>query len=317
MTGVAVAVAGIGIGASTATFSVLDAVLLRPLPYPEADRLVQITQKTTPPGVAAGRPLRDDLPINAQDFLVYEAETASFSNWAWTAAYEPNRDATVGGGRARLFRLLMAESLILAALGGMLGLLLAHWGTAALIALVPAELTRAGDAGLDGRVLSFALAISIATGMIFRLIPALRSSDVDLMHDLKSGGRLGAGVGSSTLSRSLIAGQVALTLVLLMGGGLLGKSFLRLKTDDRGYDPDNILTVTVTPGYLHRFARIDWFDLESRRTRSYGPKKAVRLPTASYPIKSTNSTDPARWRSSGTGSWTEATRSATSRRSWA
>jgi hypothetical protein len=98
VTGVAIAVAGIGIGASTATFSVLDAVLLRPLPYPEADRLVQITQKTTPEGVALGRPLRENLSINAQDFLVYEAETSSFSNWAWTFEYESDRDATVGGG---------------------------------------------------------------------------------------------------------------------------------------------------------------------------------------------------------------------------
>ena len=177
--------------------------------------------------------------------------------------------AAIGGGRVRLFRLLMAESLVLAGLGGLLGVFLAHWGTTALLSVVPEEVPRAAQAGLDGRVLAFALAVSLATGVLFGLVPALRASDVDLHRDLKSGGRTGDSLGWTTLSRSLITVQVALTLVLLMGGGLLAKSFLRLSLDDLGYSRSDILTVTLHRGRHHRygFGHVNFVDLDARRER--------------------------------------------------
>jgi hypothetical protein len=177
--------------------------------------------------------------------------------------------AAIGGGRIRLFRLLMAESLVLALFGGLLGVLLARTGTAALLSVVPAEVPRAAQAGVDGRVLAFALVASLATGVLFGLVPALRSSDIDLHRDLKSGGRTGTGVGWTTLSKSLITVQVALTLVLLMGGGLLAKSFLRLSFSDLGYSRSNVLTVTLHRGRHHQygFGHINFVDLEARRER--------------------------------------------------
>ena len=148
----------------------------------------------------------------------------------------------------RQIQLLLTESLILSVLGGGAGLLVAHSGLSTLVSLVPVDMPRAAEAGLDGGVLAFTLGVSLATGLLFGLLPALRASDVNLVEALKgtkSANTKGRGRASST---PLIVLQVALTLMLLVGGSVLGKSFFQLRTVDRGFRSENILVMELNAG---------------------------------------------------------------------
>jgi putative ABC transport system permease protein len=153
----------------------------------------------------------------------------------------------LGAGRWRIFRQLMTESLVLSAAGGILGLLLAVWGLQLLLAAVPVELPFWMKFDLDGRVLGFTAAVSLLTGAVFGAVPALQASKVDLNEALKEGGRGGAaaGAGLKRLRGLLVVGEVALSLVLLVGAGLMMRSFIRLQRVDVGLDPENVLTVAV------------------------------------------------------------------------
>ncbi|HST22626.1 MAG TPA: ABC transporter permease, partial [Blastocatellia bacterium] len=153
----------------------------------------------------------------------------------------------LGASRSRIVRQLLTESVMLAIAGGLAGLLLASWGISGLLALSPANLPRAQTITLDGYVLGFTLAISILTGLVFGLVPALQASKLNLNESLKEGGR------SSTESsrrnrvrRLLVVSEIALALVLLVGGGLMIRSFLRLQSVDSGFNPRNVLTMIVS-----------------------------------------------------------------------
>ncbi len=148
----------------------------------------------------------------------------------------------LGAGRGTLVRDLLAESLVLSIAGGALGLLLAVWGTAALVALAPAGLPRLEEISVDGRTLAFTTVLSILTGFIFGLLPALHSSRADLNDVIKEGGR---GVSGGRLRSGLVAAQLALSLVLLVGAGLLIRSFLRLSREDPGFDASHVLAAKV------------------------------------------------------------------------
>jgi predicted permease len=154
--------------------------------------------------------------------------------------------AAIGAGRLRLVRQLLAESLLLATLGGALGLALAFWGVQALETLRPPDLPRLDEVGVDPRVLLFTLAASLLTGLLFGLGPALEASRGDLRATLAEGGR-GATVGRAAqrLRRALVTGQIALALVLLIGGGLLIRSLARLQSVDPGFRADHVLTVSL------------------------------------------------------------------------
>jgi putative ABC transport system permease protein len=151
----------------------------------------------------------------------------------------------IGAGRLRLVRQLLTESLLLAAVGGALGLALAKWGVEALLVLASNFLPRANEVGLDWRVAGFTATLSLLTGVFFGLIPALQSSRVDLQSALKEGVGAAGGAQTNWLRGALVAVEVAATLVLLIGAGLLIKSFIRLYETDLGFKAENVLTMSL------------------------------------------------------------------------
>ncbi len=152
----------------------------------------------------------------------------------------------LGAGRFRLIRQLLTESLLLAALGGAAGLLLALWGMDSLMALSADKLPRGDQISIDGRVLAFTLAISLLTGLLFGLAPAFHASRLSLQESLKAGGVTTAAVfRRSRLRNFLVVSEVALALILLVGAGLLIRSFLFLQRVDPGLDPRHALTMRV------------------------------------------------------------------------
>jgi putative ABC transport system permease protein len=153
--------------------------------------------------------------------------------------------AALGAGRSRLVRQLILECLLLAAASGVVGLVLASLATSALVAYGSRELPRIAEIGTDATVLWFTLGVSVLTVALFGVMPALRASRVDLVSALKDTGRGTDGRARLTMRSVLVAAQLALAFVLVMGAGLLGKSFLRLTGVDPGYDPHNVLTLGV------------------------------------------------------------------------
>lgn len=150
----------------------------------------------------------------------------------------------LGAARGRLIRQFLTESIVLAIVGGALGVLLALWGIKLLVSLSPNDIPRITDAGVDLRVLAFTLALSLVTGIVFGLVPALQASNPDLTESLKEGGRSSLGGGGGDRVRSLLmVFEIATALVLLIGAGLMVKSFVRLQRVNPGFDPHRMLTV--------------------------------------------------------------------------
>jgi predicted permease len=143
-------------------------------------------------------------------------------------------------------RQLLTESLLLAAAGATLGAILAAWGVQGLVLAAPASVPRLAEIGIDARVLLSTLGLTVITGLLFGLAPALHSVRHDLSRALTEGGRAGtAGGHRQLLRRVLVGGQVALALVLVTGAGLLVQSFLRLREVDPGFQPEGLLTARV------------------------------------------------------------------------
>jgi len=156
--------------------------------------------------------------------------------------------AALGAGRRRLIRQLLTESTLLAFCGGALGLLLAVWGSKALKLISPSgqgAVPRLDEAGLDFSVLGFTLGIACLTAVVFGLVPALQISRPDLQHTLKEGERGSSGAAGQRLRGMLVIAEVALSLVLLVGAGLLIRSFLRLQNVDPGFKPEGLLTLRI------------------------------------------------------------------------
>jgi putative ABC transport system permease protein len=152
----------------------------------------------------------------------------------------------LGAGRSRLVRQLLTESLLLAAGGGLVGLLLAVWGVQGLLLAAPPSLPRLDAVGIDQRVLCYTLGITLLTGILFGLAPALHTVRGDLAGALTDGGRAGTtGRRRQRIRQALVTGQVAVALVLVTGAGLLVQSFLRLRQVDPGFVPEHLLTARV------------------------------------------------------------------------
>jgi putative ABC transport system permease protein len=153
----------------------------------------------------------------------------------------------LGASRTRLVRQLLTESALLGLLGGILGLMLAFAATHLLFSHSPSNLPRTNEIAVDGRVLTFTLGLSVFTGLIFGLVPALQASKPDLIRTLKVGGSgFTMGRGWHRLRLLLVASEMSLALVLLIGASLMIRSFFRLQEVNIGLDPLNVLTMNTT-----------------------------------------------------------------------
>ena len=164
---------------------------------------------------------------------------------ATTRAKELAVRAALGAGRWRIVRQLLTESVLLAAMGGALGLLLATWGVDFILKTSPDAIPRAQEIGLDSRVFIFTLAVSILTGLVFGLIPAWQASKLDPHETLKEAGRGNSG-SRQWLRSSLVVTEVAAALVLLVGAGLLIRSFYRLHQVDPGFSYERLWSANIT-----------------------------------------------------------------------
>jgi putative ABC transport system permease protein len=151
----------------------------------------------------------------------------------------------LGASRATIVRQLLTESVLLVVLGAALGTLLAFWGTSLIAAQVPDGIPRLQEANVDARVLTFTLAVSLLTGLLFGLAPALQASRPNLTEGLKEGER-GSSGRRQWLRSGLVIGEVALTLTLLLGAGLLIQSFRRVLAVDPGFKAQNLLTLQLS-----------------------------------------------------------------------
>jgi putative ABC transport system permease protein len=161
--------------------------------------------------------------------------------------------AALGAGRLRLVRQLVLESLLLAAAGGIGGFLLAWWATFALTAYAAHNIPRADEIHIDAHVLWYTLGIGLLTVFICGIVPAMRSSRVDVSDALKDSSRTTEGRSRHLTRGLLVAAEVAVAFTLVMGAGLLGQNFLRLTGVNPGFDPHHVLTLrTYVYGERHR-----------------------------------------------------------------
>lgn len=157
--------------------------------------------------------------------------------------------AGLGASRLRIVRQLLTESLLLSAIGGTFGLLLAWWGTRAVAALSPPALMDLRDVSISLPVLAFTFAVTLLTGIVFGVVPAIEAARFDLNESLKDGKNIGGGSRGNRLRNMFVVAQVALALVLLIGAGLFLKSFGRLQSVNPGFNARNLLTVKISlPG---------------------------------------------------------------------
>ena len=209
-------------------------------------------------------PLREQLTGDARPALVVLAAAVAFvlliacanvANLVLARATARHRElavrAALGAGRARLVRQLLAESLVLAGIGGLCGLLLGWWAIGFLRATVAERLPiqRLEMVGIDLPVLLFTLAASLASGLVFGVVPALTASGARLTDSLKEGGRTGSASRGTRARSVFVVVEVALALVLLVGAGLLVRSFVRLLDQNPGFDPARTVTMRISlPG---------------------------------------------------------------------
>ena len=219
----------------------------------------QYPESNTHFGVAS-KPLREDMigDVRTALYVLFGAvvcvlliANANVANLLLARASARGKEialrAAMGASRGRIVRQLLTESLLLSGLGGGLGLLFAQWGTEALIKTVPQNIPRISTIQLDASVLGFTLLVSLATGVIFGLVPAWQASHVDLNSSLKSGTRTGGGgEGKGRVRNALIMAEVALALVLLISAGLLIQSFARLGRVQPGLRTERLLTASVS-----------------------------------------------------------------------
>jgi putative ABC transport system permease protein len=201
---------------------------------------------------------------------------ANIANLLLARSAERNREfairAALGASRSRIVRQVLGENLLLALAGGALGVLLAYWGVQTLMALSPIDFPRLHETRIDAPVFGFCFLLSIASGLVFGLAPAIQLSRPNLNNSLKDGGgRASEGLGHRRVRGFLIVSEVALSLVLLVGAGLLLRSFIRLQETTLGFDPARVLTMQLSlPGarYGERAQAVPFYEQLLQRTRN-------------------------------------------------
>jgi putative ABC transport system permease protein len=191
----------------------------------------------------------------------------------------------IGAGRGRIVQQLLTESVVLATVGGALGLALAWWAVSAFIAAYPNLVPRSGDVRVSPTVLAFSAGLSIVTALLFGLAPAISASRTDLVDSLKAAGRSGSG-GRRWMRGALVVSEMALAVVLLVGAGLLIKSFTRLSHVNPGFETaDRISARTILPNpkYADAGPKIDFYDRALERLRALPGVEAAAL-TSLLPI---------------------------------
>src|SRR5271170_6865021 len=202
--------------------------------------------------------MKEDIVGNVQPFLIVLLAAVGFllliacanvANLLLARAMGRSREfairAALGASQMRVIRQLLTESILLAGCGGALGLLLAIWGTKAVLGALPGSLPRSNEVSLDPRVLFFTLAISLFSGIIFGLAPALKSSRINLEETFKETGR-GSSGARQRLQGIFVALEVAMALVLLVGAGLMVRSLAALWRVNPGYNPSHAITFSVS-----------------------------------------------------------------------
>jgi len=185
-------------------------------------------------------------------FLVLLIACANIANLLMARATTRQKDIAIriglGAGRRRLIQQLLIESLLLSLFGGAMGLIFAYGGLKVLTSVGPTNIPRLSEVTIDARVLAFTLVISLLTGVIFGLIPALQATKPEINEWLKDGQRSASGGPGGKRARSwLVVTEMALALILLIGAGLLIKSFLILWQVEPGFNPHNVITMAISP----------------------------------------------------------------------
>ncbi len=198
--------------------------------------------------------------------------------------------AALGAARLQLVRQLLTESVLLALAGSLVGLLLAQWGVGLILSLVPDTLPHLEEVALDVRVLGFALGLALLTTLLFGLLPAWEAFPSDLHGSLKEGGRLTPGGSRQRLRQALVVCEIGLALVLLIGAGLLTRSFARLLRVDPGFNPAGALTLFISPAnaaYPERHQQVAFYREILERVEALpevgGTAFSSVLPTRGYP----------------------------------
>ncbi len=219
--------------------------------YPEADKMLSITLVS----------MKEDIVGNVQPFLIVLLAAVGFllliacanvANLILARSMGRSREfairSAMGASQVRVIRQLLTESVVLSALGGAMGLLLAFWGTKAVLGTLPGALPRVSEVSLDSRVLFFTLGLSFFAGIIFGLAPALKSSRINLEEILKESGR-GMSGARHKLQGIFVVVEVAMALVLLVGAGLMVRSLAALWRVNPGFNPNHAITFSLTlPG---------------------------------------------------------------------
>jgi predicted permease len=216
--------------------------------------------------------------------------------------------ATLGASRWRVMQQLLTESTMLAIAGGASGLLLALWGVAIMAKLLPQDFPRAAEITVDWRVLIFTLAASVLTGMLFGLAPALALSKTDVNESLKESGRgSSASRRHNRLRNLLIVAEVALSIVLLVGAGLLFRSFLQLRSINAGFTPLQVLTARLSPSGAKYRRDADYMSFYSQVMQRISAAPGVQAvgvintlplekgPTAGFRIEGRQLLTPDKW----------------------